>query len=149
MAIRGLHTHTHTCTPQLLARSNAITQKACCGVSQGGQRAFCEKRCGTPNSGTPSPEPHDLLPVASPVLELLGRHKIDHLQVVGRGLQVLAERQNVHAHSLQQHEVQHSQANLFDLAICLTGGWRWSAADAGPGSECPRPWPVGRERDQP
>lgn len=36
-----------------------------------------------------------------PVLKLLGRHKLHHVQVVGRGLQVLPKGHDVHAHVSQ------------------------------------------------
>ena len=57
--------------------------------------------CSHPAALPPSPEAHDLLPVAPPVLKLLGRHKLGDVQVLGRGLQVLAQRQDVHTHGLR------------------------------------------------
>ena len=48
-----------------------------------------------------SPEANHLFPELAPMLKLLRRHEFYHVQVVGRWLEVLTQREDIHAHILR------------------------------------------------
>lgn len=65
-----------------------------------------------PQKNNPSPEAHFLLPKAPPVLKRLWCDHFHHRQVLGRGLQVLPQCEDVDTAILQ---VKHG---IYDLVIC-------------------------------
>ena len=50
------------------------------------------------------PEANLFLSILAPILKLLRGDVFDHLEVVWRGLQVLSEREDIHAHRLRPKE---------------------------------------------
>lgn len=73
-------------------QSRGLTSRISCLCSM----PSCPDRCMSGHARQSIPEANDLLPISAPVLELLWRDKLCHLQVLGSWLKVLPKRQDVH-----------------------------------------------------